>query len=153
MYRDRSIWAYIPPAVWKPGGKAAIVRIRQSVGKQTACWYVIKDRQSGALVGEIAIFGIDWAERTAELGYHITRTQWGKGYASEAGDRVCRVAFRALRLRRLDAVVGEGNDASIRLLKKLGFRREGSARKAAWLRGRWRNQFRFGLLAPEYRPG
>ena len=147
------MWVYIPRAVWRPGGRAALRRIQSSVRKGAARWYVISERSSGAFVGEIAAFSIDWVERTAELGYHIARWQWGNGYALEAASRVCQFAFRRLRLRRLEAVVGQGNEASVAILRRLGFRREGSARKAAWLNGRWRDQLRFGLLASEFRAG
>lgn len=151
MYRDRRMWVYVPRAVWRPGGRATVRRIQTSIRKGAARWYVISESPSGAFVGVIAVFSIDWMERTGELGYLITRGKWGNGYASEAASRVCQFAFRHLRLRRLDAVVGEGNEASVAILLRLGFRREGSARKAAWLNGRWRDQLRFGLLASEFR--
>jgi RimJ/RimL family protein N-acetyltransferase len=153
LYRDRRVWVYIPRGVWRRGGRAAYARIRRLIRGRTAYAYAIAERQTGAFVGQIELFSINWVERTAALGYCIARSQWNQGYATEAAHRLCELAFHRLRLRRLDAVVGEGNDASVAILRKLGFRAEGSARKAAWLQGRWRDADKFGLLASEYRPG
>jgi len=151
MYRDRRVWAYIPRMFWRRGARAILAQTRRFVRLGTAYWFVIAERRSGKFVGEIGLFNIDWEERTAELGYVISRTQWGKGFATEASRRLCKLAFRILKLRRLDAIAGEGNHASFATLQKLGFHLEGVSRKAVWLNRGWRDAYRFGLLSSEYR--
>jgi RimJ/RimL family protein N-acetyltransferase len=57
----------------------------------------------------------------AELGYWIARTHWGRGYATEAGAAMIRIAH-SLRVPRLVAGHFLDNPASGRVLRKLGFR-------------------------------
>ncbi|MFL9839346.1 GNAT family N-acetyltransferase [Sphingomonas sp. ST-64] len=59
-----------------------------------------------------------------ELGYWITPTAWGRGYATEAGAAVIRIA-RTLRIDRVTARHAIDNPASGRVLRKLGFRPTG----------------------------
>jgi nicotinate-nucleotide adenylyltransferase len=58
-----------------------------------------------------------------EIGYEFAPEHWGRGYALEAVRRVVRFAFQRQRLRRVVAIVRPSNRRSVRLLKKLGFRK------------------------------
>lgn len=57
-----------------------------------------------------------------ELGYWLTPSAWGRGYATEAGKAVIEMARHALPVRRIEASHHLGNEASRRVLMKLGFR-------------------------------
>src|SRR5207248_1777762 len=63
-------------------------------------------------------------QRTAELGYMLGRDSWGRGIAAEAARLLLDFAFGELGLHRVFAVVDEDNPASIRVVEKLGLRRE-----------------------------
>ena len=56
-----------------------------------------------------------------ELGYWLTPSAWGRGYATEAGRVVIEMARHALPVRQIEAKYHLGNDASRRVLAKLGF--------------------------------
>ena len=73
----------------------------------------------------IGTIGIHHDEGAAEFGYWLTPAAWGRGYATEAGRAVVAIARDALRLPRLRASYFVGNDASARVLGKLGFRPTG----------------------------
>ena len=150
MIRDRRVTAYFPRVArrWKRMG--AIARNRRAFREGKAYGYVIVERHTSMFIGTVSIMRIDREERTAELGYMITRPNWGKGYATEAARRLCKFALYPLKLRHLDANVTEGNAGSVAVLRKIGFRAEGSSRKAVWIRGRWRDLLKFGLLAKEF---
>ncbi len=62
-------------------------------------------------------------------------------------------AFRRLKLHRLEADVQPANRPSLRLLRRLGFRREGYSPRYLKLGGRWRDHERWALLAEEWRTG
>lgn len=62
-----------------------------------------------------------------EFGYWIARSDWGKGYATEAGIAVSEIA-RSLGYRRLGAGHYVDNPASGRVLRKIGFRPTGEVR-------------------------
>jgi RimJ/RimL family protein N-acetyltransferase len=61
------------------------------------------------------------AERVCEIGFHIRSAQWRRGYALEAARAVIRYAFTDLQLNGLFAGHNPKNDASRRLLGRLGF--------------------------------
>jgi len=57
-----------------------------------------------------------------ELGFHILKSQWGRGYAAEAARAVMALAFDSLKVAALFAGHHPANEASRGLLRKLGFR-------------------------------
>jgi RimJ/RimL family protein N-acetyltransferase len=61
-------------------------------------------------------------DRIYELGCHLCRAHWGKGYATELARAVMEHAFRQLDLPALFAGHNPGNHVSRHLLTKLGFR-------------------------------
>lgn len=56
------------------------------------------------------------------LGFYLAREYWGEGLATEAGRAFIDFGFSELKLARIVATVEVGNDASLRVLQKLGFR-------------------------------
>jgi [ribosomal protein S5]-alanine N-acetyltransferase len=60
-------------------------------------------------------------------------------------------AFRRRRLHRLEANIQPGNTPSIRLVRRLGFRREGYSARYLRIAGRWRDHERWAILADGYR--
>ena len=87
-------------------------------------------RADGALVGGAGLHDIEPVHLRAEIGYWVGRPFRGQGYAQEAVLAVCRLAFRRLRLRRVEAGVFPGNVRSARVLRATGFRLEGTMRKS-----------------------
>ncbi|HEU4597909.1 MAG TPA: GNAT family N-acetyltransferase [Pyrinomonadaceae bacterium] len=59
-----------------------------------------------------------------ELIYVLSRESWGRGLATEIGRRLLAYGFEALRLGRIHATVDASNEASLRVLLKLGMRYE-----------------------------
>lgn len=56
-----------------------------------------------------------------KLSYYIARDYWGRGLATEAGNAFVRFGFEELGLTKISTTVQVGNDASVRVLEKLGF--------------------------------
>ena len=80
----------------------------------------------GAAVGGIGIeLGRDVFLRSAEVGYWLGEPYWGRGIATEALRAVTEYAFGTFDLCRLQAGVFEWNPASMRVLERSGFTREG----------------------------
>ncbi|MGE7435928.1 GNAT family N-acetyltransferase [Kitasatospora sp. NPDC001175] len=88
--------------------------------------------------------------RSATLGYALRRDAWGNGYATEITALLCEFGFRTLGLHRLAARVDPENTASVRVLTKAGFQREGRIRHDLWLRGTWYDSLLFSLLEDEW---
>ena len=62
----------------------------------------------------------------ATLAFYLAREYWGRGLATEAGRAFVQYGFDQLKLARLVATVQVGNDASLRVLEKLGFSLSGT---------------------------
>jgi len=88
--------------------------------------------------------------RSGELAYWITPDEWGNGYATAASRLLLEHAFDALGLHRIEASAFSSNDASRRVLEKLGFTEEGVARRKALVDGEWTDVVRYGLLEAEW---
>jgi RimJ/RimL family protein N-acetyltransferase len=80
------------------------------------------ERASGAFVGEVGLYQLEWDRRSAEIGYWLRQTARGHGYAAEGFQRVCAHASTALELRRVEAHIALDNVASRRLAERQGFR-------------------------------
>jgi ribosomal-protein-alanine N-acetyltransferase len=87
----------------------------------------------------------------AYLGYWATLAYAGQGYMTEGMEGALRYAFRQLKLHRLEANVQPGNTASIALLDRTGFRREGFSPRYLKVAGRWRDHERYAILAEDRR--
>jgi ribosomal-protein-alanine N-acetyltransferase len=90
--------------------------------------------------------------RSAYLGYYSFVPFAGRGYMSAGLAAVLRRAFGELGLHRVEANIQPDNRDSLRLAKRLGFRREGISRRYLKVAGRWRDHERWALLAEEWRP-
>jgi ribosomal-protein-alanine N-acetyltransferase len=86
------------------------------------------------------------------LGYWIGAPYAGKGYMSRAVRTVVNFAFGSLRLHRIEASCLPSNDASIRLLERIGFRQEGYARAYLRINGLWQDHLLFAMLETDAAP-
>jgi ribosomal-protein-alanine N-acetyltransferase len=111
-------------------------------------------RADGAILGAInlseIVRGNFWS---AYLGYYAFAAHARQGYMTEALRLVVRHAFRGLRLHRLEANIQPGNDASIALVRRLGFAREGFSPRYLRIGGPWRDHERWALLRERWRGG
>ena len=73
----------------------------------------------------------------ASLSLYIAKEYWGKGYATEAGQAFVQFGFDVLKLDRIVTMVQAGNDASVRVMEKLGLKLMGTEV------GQWRTFYHF----------
>lgn len=90
-------------------------------------------RLNGDFVIATGLHRFDWTVRRFEIGYWTHKAYHNQGYATEASNALTRFAFNALSARAVDIQHAEGNDASARVPKKLGFEYEGVNRFATAL--------------------
>jgi ribosomal-protein-alanine N-acetyltransferase len=86
----------------------------------------------------------------AYLGYAVGGPFAGEGYMSEGIELVMRHAFGSLGLHRLEANIQPGNERSIALAKRAGFRLEGFSPRYLKIDGKWRDHERWAILAEEF---
>jgi len=101
----------------------------------------------------VGAMGVHWASHpnlVMEFGYSLAEPYWGRGLIVEAAGPVIRYVFEEYAVERLQAQVFVGNDASERVLQKLGFTREGVLRSLVLRRGRWWDIVTYSLLRAEW---
>jgi [ribosomal protein S5]-alanine N-acetyltransferase len=108
---------------------AAERKFREGLERHTpnsmAIWAAIY-KPEGQYIGRAGVYPhFDPAGRIVAgegtLGFYLARAYWGKGLATEAGRAFVDFGFHKLHLSRIVSAVQIGNDASIRVLEKLGF--------------------------------
>jgi ribosomal-protein-alanine N-acetyltransferase len=89
--------------------------------------------------------------QSAFLGYWIGAPYARQGYMTEALQLALRHAFRVLRLHRVEANIMPANRASIALVKRAGFQREGYSARYLKIAGRWADHERWALTVEDWR--
>lgn len=102
-------------------------------------------------IGNITLQNIDWINRFAEIGILIGNEKYrGKGYSKEAIKLVADHAFKRLNLRKIYAGMIEGNEISKKAFGSVGFKVEGVFRSHFYLKDRYLDCYRLGLLKEEF---
>jgi RimJ/RimL family protein N-acetyltransferase len=102
------------------------------------------------LLGTCSLARISWTAERAEVGFAIGAAHWGRRLASAGVALLVDFAFRELGFHRLEADVDPRNEASLRLLDRLGFRREGHLRERHKVGDERQDSVMLGLLAPDW---
>jgi RimJ/RimL family protein N-acetyltransferase len=103
-------------------------------------------------LGSVSLAPIDERQVWANLGYWIHPDHQGEGYATEATRLVVRYSFDELRLHRISARIIAHNDASKRVVEKLGFVYEGTKRDDAFLDGTYVDREVYAVLRGDWPP-
>ncbi len=114
-------------------------------------WFqlAISKRDEDVLIGDI---GIHFLEDNAqvEIGYTLAPSYQGKGYAIEALKAVINYLFFDVKKHRVSASVDPNNIKSIRLLEKLGMRKEGHFIKSYRMGDMWLDDCIYAMLEEEW---
>lgn len=127
-----------------------LAEINENFQKKTHFQWGIALKSDDKIIGTSTIFHTDEKHRRAEIGYALNREFWGKGYVTEALNSLFKFAFDELNLHRIEADVDPRNNASIKILEKFGFQKEG------YLRERWfsgdeiQDAFFYGFLKSDW---
>jgi [ribosomal protein S5]-alanine N-acetyltransferase len=105
------------------------------------------------LVGKIALNGVmRGAMHGAYLGYWMDVDHLSKGLCTEGIRAVLDFAFGAAQLHRVQAAIMPHNPRSLRVIEKLGFRREGYAERYLQIAGKWEDHILFARTREEHSP-
>jgi len=106
-------------------------------------------RSDGRLIGGVGLRIVE-GHGNAELGYWIGVPYWGKGYGTESAREMLRYGFEVLKLHRIFASYFKGNEASARILKKLGMNYEGCQREHVCKWDQFIDLELYGMLRTEW---
>ena len=108
-------------------------------------------REDGAIVGFVNLSNIVRGPfQNAFLGYGGVAAHTGRGFMTEALQLALRRAFAELRLHRLEANIQPRNSASLALVERCGFVREGFSERYLKVGGRWRDHERWAIRREQW---
>ena len=108
---------------------------------------------AGEAIGICGLQDIDPRARQALLGIWIGKPYWDRGFGADAMQVLCRFGFRQMNLQRITLHVYEPNERARRVYERVGFRLEGTMRRAQFVGGRHVDEHVMGLLAEELSGG
>ncbi|WP_307893569.1 GNAT family N-acetyltransferase [Bacillus swezeyi] len=131
------------------GQKKRLQRFYENMQNDEDYYLGIFHQADDALIGTINLFQIlRGSLQSAFIGYFLDEKHNGKGYTTEAAKLIVEYAFEDLKLHRVEAGVMPHNLASIRVLEKAGFHKEGIARKNVKINGKWEDHQLLAVINP-----
>ena len=142
------------PWVEPPDTPDAFAAYLQRVSRDDCEGRLICVPQTGALVGVINLNNIiRSAFQNAYLGYYAFASFAGRGLMQEGLELMLTYAFQELQLHRVEANIQPGNLASLALVRRCGFTKEGFSRRYLQVHGEWRDHERWALLVEDWEAG
>lgn len=108
--------------------------------------FAIECKETGKMIGTVGFTSFDLPNHSAEVGYVVSPVYQGKGYATEALQRVISFGFHVCGLVRISAVCMKENTASLRVMEKCGMKREGLLRSAVYAKGKMNDVYLSAII-------
>jgi [ribosomal protein S5]-alanine N-acetyltransferase len=112
--------------------------------------YGIENIETNQLIGDCAIKLDQHDTRIAEVGITISHLEQKKGFAKETLLGILSFLFDIKKIHRVVEVVDAENNASINLLKSIGFKQEGHFVENIFFKGKWGSEFQYAMLKREW---
>lgn len=136
-----------PTDLLRTAFKGRIRRYAKDRREGTGYTFFLFHRETGALLGGITLSNVRrGVTQSATLGYWMGVNSAGKGLMRQSVSRLLLFVFEDLKLHRVEAACLPHNTASINLLKRVGFREEGYARRYLYINGQWQDHILFAIL-------
>ncbi|SET26891.1 GNAT family N-acetyltransferase [Paenibacillus sp. NFR01] len=146
-------------AEFQPWGKYqyddAVSFVRRQITNvpgQPGTWFqfAIALVETDQFIGDCALHTLLDEPRIVEIGFTLAEEHQGKGYASEAVKLLLTFVFEQLNKHKVIAFTDVRNESSIRLLERVGMRREGHLLENYFSNGQWVNEYQYSILQSEW---
>ena len=117
---------------------------------KTNFWWAIILKETNQFIGEAGLNLSITKYKSGEVFYALHPNYWGNGYATEALETVLTYGFVDLDLHRISTGVATENEASIKLLERVGMVKEGKHRKILPIRGEWWDNYHYAILEEDF---
>lgn len=115
-------------------------------------WYqlVIIEKKSKKIVGDLGIHFFDNANKQVEIGCTLNKKNQNKGYATESIKIVIDYLFKKLNKHRVITSIDPDNKQSIRLVERIGFRKEAHFVESLLINGKWVDDMIYALIEKDW---
>lgn len=112
--------------------------------------FAVELREEARVIGEVGMFLRPYPQSSGDIGWSLHPDYHGRGYAAEAARVVLAYAFDYRNLDRVTAGCDARNAASVRLMERLGMRREAYLSQNHYRDGGWQDSYTYVLLHSEW---
>ncbi len=147
-------WEPIWPSddLTRSGFRRRLRRYAEDIVADRSYPFLIFRAADGALLGGITLANVRRGiVQAGTIGYWVGEPFAGQGHMTAALRVLLPFLFSELTLHRIEAACIPSNAASVRVLEKCGFVREGLARRYLCINGVWQDHVLFGLLNEDFR--
>jgi RimJ/RimL family protein N-acetyltransferase len=138
---------YLGEYIWLPQQSRAEWEKRYDNLAPDTKWFFI-EKKDGTKIGTM----FHWLNgNLLEIGYILVPAERGKGYCTEAVNVIVDCLFLSKEIVRVQSITDVENVASQKVLKKVGFKKEGIIRKSSFIRGKWRDGCLHSILREEWK--
>ncbi|GGH30886.1 GNAT family N-acetyltransferase [Paenibacillus segetis] len=134
------------PLIEQLEAEEMIERFRLLFEEQRGFRWGIELKENAQVIGTVGFHAWAYSHNRAEIGYELNESYHGKGYAHEALTAAISYGYQDMGLNRIEALVYPQNEASERLLLRLGFQLEGLLKQYAFFRDTYVDLNMFALL-------
>ena len=154
MFGRKDVCRYLP---WPPMDvDQARAKLEQRLGQTNleadGAVLVAEDSATGRPVGEFMLRRKSLESRQGEIGWSLHPDAQGRGFATEGAREMLRLGFDELGLHRIFAGCDPRNAGSLRVMDRLGMRREAEFVENEYLKGEWVGEIVCAMLESEWRP-
>lgn len=116
-------------------------------------WFqlVIIEKSTNKIIGDIGIHFIDSDNHQSEIGCTLNKEYHGKGFATETMRATAGFLFNKLDKHRIVTSIDPQNIDSIKLVERLGFRKEGHFKESLFIDGEWVDDIVYAILNREWK--
>ncbi|MGI6546632.1 MAG: GNAT family N-acetyltransferase [Fastidiosipilaceae bacterium] len=153
LFDELDVLQFYLPTLVRPYSEAQLSEmLKDWHDENTYFLFSIVHHVTNQVKGLVNLDGVSWSNRHTEIGIGISDLkERGKGYAPEALRLLIDYCFDQMGMHRVFARIIEGNEPSIRLFEKLGFKREGQMREHVFRDGGWRDMYIYAVLDSEWK--
>jgi RimJ/RimL family protein N-acetyltransferase len=119
---------------------------------QPNTWFqlAIVRKDTGKLIGDVGIHFLEPDSLQAEIGCTLNFDQHGNGFATEALTETLNFLFRKLNKHRVIASIDPRNKKSIKLVERIGMRKEAHFRRSLWINNEWVDDLVYAILKEDW---
>ncbi|MEV4428883.1 GNAT family N-acetyltransferase [Streptomyces sp. NPDC049602] len=125
MNADPEVREYLGPPLTREQSDAVAAGMQAGFDERGFGWWALEARSTGQFVGRagLDVVGEDMPFTGVDIGWRLTRTAWGYGYATEAAQACLAFAFQTLELPEVLASTTLGNLRSQAVMRRIGMAR------------------------------
>ncbi len=119
---------------------------------EPSTWFqlVIIEKENEIIIGDIGLHFFDKENKQVELGCTLDKNFHNKGFATEALSKVIHYLFNELNKHRIIVSIDPANKNSIRLVERIGFRKEAHFVESLFVNRKWVDDVIFALLEKDW---